>query len=40
MLLMATIVALTKQVGNKQAEYDRTKDAIRDNPQQINKHYY
>ncbi len=36
--LDSDIAALTKQVGNKQAEYDRTKDAIRDNPQ-LARHY-
>ncbi len=36
--LDSDIAALTRQVGNKQAEYDRTKDAIRDNPQ-LARHY-
>ncbi len=36
--LDSDIAAYTKQVGNKQAEYDRTKDAIRDNPQ-LARHY-
>ncbi len=36
--LDGNIATYTKQVGNKQAEYDRTKDAIRDNPQ-LARHY-
>jgi DNA invertase Pin-like site-specific DNA recombinase len=36
--LNSDIAALTKQLGNKQAEYDRTKRAITDNPQ-IVRHY-
>jgi DNA invertase Pin-like site-specific DNA recombinase len=32
------IAALTRQLGNKQTEYDRTKAAIRDNPQ-LARHY-
>ena len=36
--LTSDIATLTKQLGNKQAEYQRTKDAITANPQ-IAKHY-
>lgn len=36
--LDSDIASLTKQVGNKEAEYDRTKDTIRDNPQ-LARHY-
>lgn len=36
--LDSDIAALTKQVGNKEAEYDRTKVTIRDNPE-LARHY-
>ncbi len=36
--LDSDIASLTKQVGNKEAEYDRTKATIRDNPQ-LARHY-
>ncbi len=36
--LDSDIASLTKQVGNKEAEYDRTKGTIRDNPQLV-RHY-
>jgi hypothetical protein len=37
-VLDSDIASLTKQVGNKEAEYGRTKDTIRDNPQ-LARHY-